>query len=178
MFEMFLDLLRSMHGPNLLRLKGIVKLAETPERPLVIHGVQHVLHPPVRLARWPDEDHRTRLVLIIRDIEPDAVNASCSTPSWVRGAPDRPTRGLARQSAGSVRRASTGDTGLDHPLPPSAECPMLHRKRAVSRVDGARGNAMGLIDRLEADVTFLKGALRALKMTTPIARNPTRVFPP
>ncbi len=49
MLDMFLDLVRSLHGPNLLRLKGIVKLVETPESPLVIHGVQHVLHPPARL---------------------------------------------------------------------------------------------------------------------------------
>ena len=49
-FEMFLDLLRSMHGPNLLRVKGIVKLAETPEQPVVIHGVQHIFHPPATLA--------------------------------------------------------------------------------------------------------------------------------
>jgi G3E family GTPase len=69
-FEMFLDLLRSVHGPNLLRLKGIVKIAETPERPVVIHGVQHVFHPTAQLAAWPDDDRRTRLVFIVRDIAP------------------------------------------------------------------------------------------------------------
>jgi G3E family GTPase len=68
-FEMFLDLVRSMHGPNLLRVKGIVKLAEQPDRPVVIHGVQHVFHPPVTLAAWPDADHRTRLVFIVNGIE-------------------------------------------------------------------------------------------------------------
>src|SRR5436190_4270766 len=36
---------------------------------------------------------------------------------------------------------------------------------------------MGLIERVKADVTWLRGALRALRMTTPIAKNPTRVFP-
>jgi G3E family GTPase len=72
-FEMFLDLLRSMHGPNLLRVKGIIKIAEEPTRPVVIHGVQHVFHPPVTLAAWPDADHRTRLVLIVRDIEPRVI---------------------------------------------------------------------------------------------------------
>jgi G3E family GTPase len=72
-FEMFLDLLRSMHGPNLLRVKGIVKLAEAPERPVVIHGVQHVFHPPATLAGWPDADHRTRLVFIVKDIEARAI---------------------------------------------------------------------------------------------------------
>jgi G3E family GTPase len=69
-FDMFLDLLRSMHGPDLLRLKGVVKLAETPNAPLVVHGVQHVFHPPVMLPAWPDDDRRTRLVLIVRDLDP------------------------------------------------------------------------------------------------------------
>ena len=67
--EMFLDLLRSFHGPNLLRMKGIVKVADDPRRPVVLHGVQHVFHPPVRLAKWPDGDERTRLVFIVKDTE-------------------------------------------------------------------------------------------------------------
>jgi G3E family GTPase len=70
---MFLDLLRSMHGPNLLRVKGIVKLAETPDQPVVIHGVQHIFHPPVTLSAWPDEDRRTRLVFIVNAIPQRAV---------------------------------------------------------------------------------------------------------
>jgi G3E family GTPase len=72
-FEMFLDLLRSMHGPDLLRVKGIVKLAESPDQPVVIHGVQHVFHPPATLAAWPDADHRTRLVFIVNGIEDRAI---------------------------------------------------------------------------------------------------------
>jgi len=72
-FEMFLDLVRSMHGPNLLRVKGIVKIAEMPDTPIVIHGVQHVFHPPVTLDAWPDADHRTRLVFIVNDIAPRAI---------------------------------------------------------------------------------------------------------
>jgi G3E family GTPase len=90
-FEMFIDLVRSLHGPKLVRLKGIVKLAETPDEPLVIHGVQHVMHPPVRLEGWPDGDERTRIVLITRDLEPEAVTrlfdafVGRSAPDW----PDR-----------------------------------------------------------------------------------------
>ncbi len=68
-FDLFLELVRAMHGPNLLRFKGVVKLAEAPEEPLVVHGVQHILHPPTRLPRWPDDDRRTRMVFITRDIE-------------------------------------------------------------------------------------------------------------
>ena len=36
---------------------------------------------------------------------------------------------------------------------------------------------MSLLDNIHDDIVFLLGAYRALKMTTPIARNPTRVFP-
>ena len=66
--EMFLELLRANYGAQLLRLKGIVKLAEMPDTPVVVHGVQHVFHPTARLERWPDDDHRTRLVFITRDL--------------------------------------------------------------------------------------------------------------
>jgi G3E family GTPase len=90
-FEMFLDLLRSIHGPNLLRLKGIVKLAESPEQPVVIHGVQHVFHPPATLAGWPDQDRRTRLVFITRDVEPRAVRDLFGAFLGTI-APDRPDR--------------------------------------------------------------------------------------
>jgi G3E family GTPase len=73
-FDLFLELLRSAHGPNLLRLKGIVKIAETPEQPVVIHGVQHVFHPTAQLEAWPDQDRRTRMVFIVRDIAPKTIS--------------------------------------------------------------------------------------------------------
>lgn len=72
-FDLFLELLRSMHGPNLLRVKGIVKIQETPDTPVVIHGVQHVFHPSAQLPAWPDADRRTRMVFIVRDIEPRVI---------------------------------------------------------------------------------------------------------
>ncbi len=68
-FDLFMELLRSYHGPNLLRVKGIVKIEEDQERPFIIHGVQHVFHPPVQLQAWPDEDRRSRLVFITRDVQ-------------------------------------------------------------------------------------------------------------
>jgi G3E family GTPase len=72
-FDLFLELLRNAHGPNLLRVKGIVALADDPSRPMVVHGVQHVFHPPARLDAWPDEDHTTRMVFILHDMEPSFV---------------------------------------------------------------------------------------------------------
>ncbi|TPI09061.1 GTP-binding protein [Mesorhizobium sp. B4-1-3] len=71
--EMFLDLLRSTHGEKLLRMKGVIELAEDPSRPLVIHGVQKILHPPARLPAWPDGQRGTRLVLITLDMPQDYI---------------------------------------------------------------------------------------------------------
>jgi G3E family GTPase len=73
-FDMFLDILRQAHGPRLLRVKGIVALADDPERPVVIHGVQHVFHPPHRLAAWPEADRRTRIVFIVKDLDESFVS--------------------------------------------------------------------------------------------------------
>jgi G3E family GTPase len=68
--EMFIDLLRSAHGEKLLRMKAIVSMADNPERPVVLHGVQTVFHAPERLAAWPDPaDRRTRMVLITKGLE-------------------------------------------------------------------------------------------------------------
>lgn len=73
--DMFLDLLRSTQGAKLLRVKGLVGLAEDPEHPVVIHGVQHVIHVPAVLPRWPSEDRRSRIVLIVDDLEKSTVEA-------------------------------------------------------------------------------------------------------
>ena len=66
--SLFLEVLSEHCGQDLLRLKGLVNLAESPARPAVIHGVQHIFHPPVWLDAWPSDDHRSRIVLITRDV--------------------------------------------------------------------------------------------------------------
>jgi G3E family GTPase len=68
-FDLFLDLLRSTHGPKLLRVKGLVGIADDPDHPVVIHGVQHVFHVPSILPAWPDADRRSRLVFIVKDLD-------------------------------------------------------------------------------------------------------------
>ena len=88
-FDLFLELLRNAHGPSLLRVKGIVALADDAERPAVIHGVQHVFHPPVRLAAWPDNDHDTRIIFILRDLGPAFVEGLWQAFAGVPGI-DRP----------------------------------------------------------------------------------------
>lgn len=61
--------LTATQGENLLRMKGVVNVSDRPGRPLVMHGVQHVFHDPIWLEEWPDDDMRTRLVFITRQLE-------------------------------------------------------------------------------------------------------------
>jgi G3E family GTPase len=67
-----LDMLTSFRAENLLRFKAIINLQDEPQ-PVVLHGVQHVLYPEVRLDAWPDDDRRSRFVFIVRDLDPEFV---------------------------------------------------------------------------------------------------------
>ena len=78
-------------------MKGIVHVAEGPECPAVIHGVQHVYHAPVWLARWPSEDRRTRIVFIGHGIR----------ESWVRGLIDLIEAGGGRGDHAKAGRLMT-----------------------------------------------------------------------
>ena len=64
---------------GLLRLKGLLALADDPSRPLVAHAVQHRLYPPLRLDRWPDEDMTSRLVLIGADLPVEPIRKLFAT---------------------------------------------------------------------------------------------------
>lgn len=65
---LFLEGLVAQAGDRLLRVKGLVHVAEAPDTPLVIHAVQHVLHRPRWLEAWPSPDLRTRIVIIGQDL--------------------------------------------------------------------------------------------------------------
>ncbi len=67
-FERWLGILTMFKGADILRVKGIVNV-EGVNRPMVIHGVQHIFHPPVRLDAWPSDDRRSRIVFITRDLD-------------------------------------------------------------------------------------------------------------
>jgi G3E family GTPase len=89
--DMFLELLRANYGDRLLRVKGIVNVAEMPDTPVVVHGVQHIFHPTARLERWPDDDYRTRLVFITRELPEHTVRELFG--AFLGGAaPDRPDK--------------------------------------------------------------------------------------
>ena len=66
---LFLQVVAEHCGAKLLRLKGLVDVLESPGRPAVIHGVQHVFHPPAWLDAWPDDDRSTRIVVISQGLD-------------------------------------------------------------------------------------------------------------
>ncbi|KXF75257.1 cobalamin biosynthesis protein [Paramesorhizobium deserti] len=66
--DTFLHIVTSNTDSGLLRLKGIFALTEDPERPLIAHAVKRRLYPRQRLDRWPDDDRRSRVVLIGQDM--------------------------------------------------------------------------------------------------------------
>ena len=71
--QFLLDGIAQNLGAGLLRVKGLVNIAEEPGRPAVIQGAQHLLHTMTWLDRWPDSDHRTRIVFITQGIPRDSL---------------------------------------------------------------------------------------------------------
>jgi G3E family GTPase len=71
MLDLWIDGLIAVRGPDILRLKAVI-WADGFDTPFVIHGVQHIIDPPIRLARWSG-DRRSRVVIIGRDLRRDAL---------------------------------------------------------------------------------------------------------
>jgi G3E family GTPase len=84
----WLDALASMRGADLLRVKAIVAIAERPGQPVVLHGVQHLFHPPVLLPSWPTGDQRTRIVFITRDLSRAKIEESLAAFTDAEPQPD------------------------------------------------------------------------------------------
>ena len=76
-FGIWLTMLLNRHGDRILRVKGILALAGE-ERPVAVHGVQHLVHAPTHLSHWPSEDHSSRVVFIVEGIEPELIRHSFS----------------------------------------------------------------------------------------------------
>jgi G3E family GTPase len=75
LFGIWLSMLLHAHGENVLRVKGILNVLGV-ATPVVIHGVQHVIHPPAHLEAWPSADRRSRIVFIVRGLEQKAIERS------------------------------------------------------------------------------------------------------
>jgi G3E family GTPase len=59
----------------MLRVKGILNVEGSPT-PVAVHGVQHLVHPPVHMAAWPDGDRRSRLVFVVDGLDRAAIERS------------------------------------------------------------------------------------------------------
>ncbi len=74
-FGIWLSMLLTCHGERVLRVKGMLNVTGVPE-PVLINGVQHIVHPPAHLGAWPDSDRRSRVVFITKDLEEARLRAS------------------------------------------------------------------------------------------------------
>ena len=74
-FGVWMSMLLHRHGDRVLRMKGLLNVAGVPG-PVLINGVQHLVHPPAHLDRWPDEDRRSRLVVISHGLDRDEIECS------------------------------------------------------------------------------------------------------
>lgn len=74
-FGVWMTMLLNRHGDRVLRVKGILNLSGEPA-PVAIHGVRYLVHNPVHMAAWPDEDRRSRIVFIVDGLDPDLVRRS------------------------------------------------------------------------------------------------------
>jgi G3E family GTPase len=81
-FGVWLTMLLQARGQDVLRVKGFLDVGGA--GPLLVNGVQHVVHPPTHLEAWPDGDRRSRLVFIARGVEPRQVEESLSVFSRPR----------------------------------------------------------------------------------------------
>jgi G3E family GTPase len=75
-FRQWLDYFAAIRGADLLRMKGLVGTTDAPEQPILLHGVQHVLHAPKRLEAWPSDDRRTRLIFIVRNLSRETIEST------------------------------------------------------------------------------------------------------
>jgi G3E family GTPase len=77
-FGIWMSMLLHRHGDNVLRIKGLLNVAGVPT-PVLINGVQHIVHPPAHLPAWPSEARHSRIIFIVRDMDQARIEASLAT---------------------------------------------------------------------------------------------------
>ena len=81
-FGIWLTMLLNRHGQHVLRMKGILNVAGS-ATPLCVNGVQHLVHPPFHLEQWPTADRHSRLVFIVRGMDPAVIKRSLKAFNWL-----------------------------------------------------------------------------------------------
>lgn len=87
-FGAWLSMLLHARGEDVLRVKGLLDVGEN--GPVVLDGVQHIIHPPRHLDEWPDDDTRTRIVFIAKGVGANEILASLGAFSGLLGAKPQP----------------------------------------------------------------------------------------
>jgi G3E family GTPase len=82
-FGLWLSMLLHARGQDVLRVKGMVDVGE--EGPVILNGVQHIIHPPEHLDKWPNDDKRSHVVFIMRSINPEEILRSLHAFQHVLG---------------------------------------------------------------------------------------------
>jgi dihydroorotase len=194
----WLDGLAAMRGDDLLRLKAIVALSDRPDQPVVLHGVQHLFHPPVLLPEWPSEDRRTRMVFITRDLPRETIEATLA--AFEEAVEERPssqspprelgnggTRRNFLVSAGSIAAATAFAGSARAVMGPDDKFDLVIKGGEVldpsQSLRGRRdiGIRYGIIEALEPEIPAPRG-LRVLdasgKLVTPgLVDLHTHVYP-
>ncbi|MDB5812754.1 MAG: hypothetical protein JWN94_4876, partial [Betaproteobacteria bacterium] len=85
---LWLDLIAGLKGRDLLRVKGVFNVEG---EPVAVHAVQRIVHEPVPLPAWPDEERASRIVFITRGISRDAIERTLDVLGYVAPAVDRAT---------------------------------------------------------------------------------------
>lgn len=73
-FGLWLSMLLHARGQDVLRVKGMIDVGD--EGPVILNGVQHIIHPPEHLDKWPIADKRSHVVFIMRSIDPEQILSS------------------------------------------------------------------------------------------------------
>jgi G3E family GTPase len=109
-FGVWASMLLHRYGADVLRLKGLLNIEGVPT-PVLINGVQHIVHPPSHLEAWPDADRRSRLIFIVRGLERARIERSLAVFNNLVNAPARP-----RQSGDPVPMTAHRQAPAGFPL--------------------------------------------------------------
>lgn len=101
-FGVWLTMLLNRHGERVLRVKGILNIAGE-ERPVAIHGVQHLVHPPAHMECWPSADRSSRIVFIVDGLNVGLLKRSLDAFTRSRVAGETETTPTPARSAPSSR---------------------------------------------------------------------------